>query len=202
MKTSVSFILDETGSMGSVKQPTVDGFNEYIRTLQNDESAKDVRFTRTRFNSEKIEVDLADIKLRDVPVLTVEDYQPDAMTPLYDAIGATIVALERQLVGRKKRRVLVVIQTDGQENFSKEWTQEKIFAKIQEKKGDDWTFVFLGADQDAWLAGQQLGLDEGNVLGYDGAKTSETFSRVASATTGYLGSKRSMTKSFFEDADK
>ena len=34
-KTIVSFLLDETGSMYSVRDKTVSGFNEYVATLKN-----------------------------------------------------------------------------------------------------------------------------------------------------------------------
>ncbi len=42
----VSFVLDESGSMQSVKSATLDGFNEYLATLQREAVAT---FTLTAF---------------------------------------------------------------------------------------------------------------------------------------------------------
>ena len=59
----VSFVLDETGLMQSVKKETISGFNEYIQPLKDEKSAGDIRFTLTKFNSGKIEVVHDSIKL-------------------------------------------------------------------------------------------------------------------------------------------
>jgi Mg-chelatase subunit ChlD len=195
-KTLVSFVLDETGSMQNVKQATIAGFNEYVGTLR--ENGKGVRFTLTQFNSDKVKVMLNNVKMRDVPDLTDETYQPSSLTPLYDAIGQTIRSAEEATDG-KKRNVLVVIQTDGHENDSREFTRQSIFNLIQEKKKAGWTFVFLGADQDAWEVGQQLGLDRGNVSSYDSAETAKTFTRVATATMSYVSRGGKQTDDFWED---
>jgi hypothetical protein len=90
----ISFILDETGSMLSIKGQTIAGFNEYLANLQAGNETKKARFTLTKFNSQKVEVVNDDVKLIDVKPLTSETYTPDHMTPLYDAIGRTIAALE------------------------------------------------------------------------------------------------------------
>ena len=76
-KTLVSLLLDETGSMQVVKGATISGFNEYIETLKNGDGAEDMRFTMTRFNSEKIETPYDAVDLPDVAELTEETYLPD-----------------------------------------------------------------------------------------------------------------------------
>lgn len=197
-KMFVSFILDETGSMLSVKGQTISGFNEYVETLQREENAGRIRFALTKFNSEKIEVVHDGVKLAEVEALTGDSYRPNYVTPLYDAIGTTIRALETRLEG-KKRNVLVVIQTDGQENDSKEFTLRGIFDLISDKKAAGWTFVFLGADQDAWVAGHVLGIEKGNVMSYAGEQTVGTFKKTARATTRYTQSGGTQTAKFFGD---
>ena len=42
-KTIVSFLLDETGSMDSVRDKTVSGFNEYVATLRTNETPTRLR---------------------------------------------------------------------------------------------------------------------------------------------------------------
>jgi hypothetical protein len=200
-KMYVSFILDETGSMQGVKEQTISGFNEYVDTLKGDEKAKKIRFTLTKFNSNKVEIVCKGVKIDEVEHLNSETYRPDALTPLYDAIGRTIRSLERTLDG-KKSKALVVIQTDGQENHSKEFTQQGIFKLIDEKKKLGWTFAYLGADQDAWQASQRMGIAKGNTKSYASAQTKSAFKDVAYSTSDYLRERGVQTDKFFKPEEK
>lgn len=197
-KLHVSFILDETGSMMSVKGQTISGFNEYLDTLKSEKNSGNIRFTLTQFNSDKVQVVCDGVKLAKVKPLNDESYRPLAMTPLYDAIGRTIRALEKKLDSKKKPKALVVIQTDGQENCSKEFSRQDIHDLIDEKKKAGWTFAFIGADQDAWLAGQTIGISKGNVMSYDSKQTRKAFSTVAAASVAYSRSDGIQTDCFFE----
>jgi len=200
-KILVSFVLDETGSMQSVKQETISGFNEYIQTLKDEKNAGNIRFTLTKFNSGKIEVVHDSVNLDKVMPLSDESYRPDKMTPLYDAIGKTIRSLEDKIIG-KKSKALVVIQTDGNENHSKEFKRDSIFNLIDEKKKAGWTFAFLGADQDAWLAGQVLGIPKGNTMSYASDETKYAFRSVARASADYSSSGGIQTDAFFSEQDE
>ena len=53
-KTIVSFLLDETGSMDSVRDKTVSGFNEYVATLKDTEPPTLLRLMT--FNTEGFNV--------------------------------------------------------------------------------------------------------------------------------------------------
>lgn len=192
-KILVSFILDETGSMQSVKGATISGFNEYVETLEREDGADNIRFTLTKFNSEKIELVHNSVKLGEVVLLNEDSYQPDNLTPLYDVIGKTVNA-----IADDGCNVLLVIQTDGQENHSKEFTHQDIHALIAEKKKAGWTFVFLGADQDAWAVGMQLGLDRGNVMDYDSQETQAMFRGLSASTICYANAGGKQTASFFD----
>lgn len=167
-KLLVSFILDQTGSMGVCRDATIDGFNEYIATLAS--KADEVLFGLTLFNSEAVDVRCVDTPVGDVPKLTVDTYRPDSTTPLYDAIGRTVRAVEAQVAAMEDKPggVLVVIMTDGLENASREYTQNAIFQLIKAKEAEGWTFAYLGANQDAWVTGATMGISQGNTMGYDG----------------------------------
>lgn len=193
-KILVSFILDETGSMQSVKGPTISGFNEYVETLRLEDNANDIRFTLTKFNSERIELVHNSVKLNEVILLNEDSYRPNNLTPLYDVVGKTINATTDDGCN-----VLLVIQTDGQENYSKEFTRQAIHDLIAEKKKADWTFVFLGADQDAWEVGAQFGLDKGNVISYNSAETKSMFRTLSAATVSYASTGGAQTAKFFSD---
>lgn len=199
-KILVSFILDETGSMESVKQQTISGFNEYIDTLKKEKTSKNVLFTLTKFNSEAVNIVCDGIKLDDVIRLDNFNYHPNCLTPLYDAIGKTIHSLENKIKG-KKQSALVVIQTDGEENASKEFTRESIFNLIDEKKKLGWTFAFLGADQDAWVTSQSLGIAKGNTVSYTSSNTRGTIAMAASSTARYITNNGIQADDYFSNAD-
>ena len=195
-KMYVSFVLDETGSMNSVKSQTISGFNEYVNTLRKAKKAHKVRFTLTKFNSAKVETVYDGVKLDDVKELTDETYTPDMMTPLLDAIGSAIRTAEKK--AGKKDSVLIVIQTDGQENASAEYTRESIFKLREEKEKAGWTFVILGADMDAYAASAIFGISAGNTVSYASANTAKTFRSVADASLGFLDSGAKGTDTFFD----
>lgn len=195
----VSIVLDETGSMSSRIPETISGFNEYVGDLKK--LKVPVSVTLTKFNSKKVEVVYADKLIKDVPELNNDTYRPDELTPLYDAVGKTITEIDKKKLGKKT--VLVVIMTDGQENASKEYNQKKIFDLISEKqKKDGWTFVFMGADQDAWKAGQSIGVLYANTLSFDGNNVKGAMKAAARATMSYAQSSAraggTMHKSFFK----
>jgi hypothetical protein len=199
----VSIVLDETGSMSSRISETISGFNEYVGDLKK--LKVPVSVTLTKFNSKKVEVVYADKPLKDVPELNKDTYQPNELTPLYDAVGKTITEIDKKKLGKKT--VLVVIMTDGAENASKEYNQKKIFDLISEKqKKEGWTFVFMGADQDAWLAGQAIGILYANTLSFDGNNVKGAMKTAARATMSYAQSSARAGgmshKSFFNQKKK
>jgi hypothetical protein len=200
----INFVLDQTGSMMSVKDETIIGFNEYVKTIK--ESDESVLFSLTLFNSKEIEERYVAVPVSDVEELTKANYLPNHWTPLYDAIAHSVNAIEDRKAddpGKKdKASVLCVIMTDGLENASKEYNRKDIFDLIKQKEEEDWTFVYLGANQDAWAVGQQMGMSKGNVQSYNQAQTRATFGGAAAASSAYLSNDATPTKSFWKDAEE
>ncbi len=203
----VGFILDETASMGAVVDETISGFNEYLDTLQAQSEKEDlpIALSLTKFNAEKIKT-LPFERLGKVARLNRKNYVPTANTPLYDAVGQTIRSFESALsllgANTNDLRILFVIQTDGEENFSREWTKEKIQKLIKDKEKDGWQFAFLAADQDAWLAGHGMGMaSPGNTMSYDSAFTKDAFHNAALSTVAYASSGSRKTETFWDKDD-
>jgi hypothetical protein len=188
----VSFILDETGSMEVCKSATMSGFNEYIQSLKKQ---KGVKMTLTKFNSNKVEVVYTAKPIAEVPELTEATYQPIDCTPLYDAVGKTITAVEKAAT---HGRVLIAIQTDGLENASKEYTQQQIQDMIKAKEALGWTFAYLGAGKDAWAAGIQMGIAKGNITNFDPNNPKASFNNLSNATLCYCASSGRQTHTFFK----
>jgi hypothetical protein len=178
----ISYILDETGSMDIVREETISGFNEYKNTLKRTLKEK-VNFFLTKFNAQTITLVHSGVSLAEVSDLDLKTYTPNYGTPLYDAIGKTILEVEK-LATKKKDKILIVIQTDGQENSSKEFSRDQIKKMIEDRKSKKWEFVFLGADLDAATLGQSVGVAK--TVSYKGTATRSMYSNLAVQTKNYV----------------
>lgn len=176
----VSLLLDRTGSMQSVVDDTIGGYNTYIDSLK--ESGDSVRFTMTLFDSQGIDVMHRAVDVSIVPHLTRKTYRPRAMTPLYDAIIKTIEETEKET--SKDDSVLFAILTDGLENASKRYSREDVKEKINEMSSMGWSFVYLGANQDAWLVGDSIGITAN--ITYAQTQTRDTITRLGRASRSYV----------------
>jgi len=195
-KINVCLVLDETGSMESVRDQTISGYNEYLATLKKQGNTV---FTLVKFDSTKVETVHDAVPIKDVPELTMDTYVPGQMTPLYDAIGRTIKTVDTL---KGKPNVIFTILTDGYENASVEYSNTQIADMIterQDKRG--WTFAFLGANQDAWAVSQGLGMVRGNTMTYNQAKTGQVFAAAAAATVHSVNRGATYTSTLFSDAD-
>ncbi len=201
-RTLIKFVLDRTGSMSTVQDETVAGFNEYIKTLREDKNEKSMTLSLMQFDTDGIDTLYEDAKLKDVKDLTRETYQPRAMTNLYDAVGRGIRELEKKLSksrAKNKPAVIFVVMTDGQENSSTKYTQKSIFDLIKEKTGEGWVFTYLSSDADAWDASRAMGMMAANTIQYDSAQTQDAFRGAAMATTSYAHAAVTGTASLMAD---
>jgi hypothetical protein len=144
-------ILDESGSMESIKQPTINGFNEILQSIRHSakESPEITQFLNFfSFNSSGIKEIFTLAKVDEIPVLSDENYKPDNCTPLYDAIGYGLNKLRFAIEKEKDFSVLVTILTDGAENASKEYSFTTIGALIKLLSEKGWVFTYIGANHD------------------------------------------------------
>lgn len=198
--THVTFVLDETGSMESIKDDTIGGFNAYLDTLKEEKGA--VKFTLLKFDSNRVDKVCVDTPIAEVPRLTNETYQPGAMTPLIDASYKAIEATAEKVKGKKNPKVIVVIQTDGYENASTEHTREDLAALVKEKTADGWVFTFLGAGIDAFGAAANYGIAASNTMSYDRHTSKQTFAAVAESNSRFMASGNVLDAAFTKSERK
>lgn len=153
-------IIDRSGSMSSIKDSTISGINEFIKTQK--ESDKTVKITLVQFDNE-YEVLLDCVEANSVSELTDKTYVPRGMTALYDAIGRTVDSVGKRLAStpedERPEKILVVIVTDGYENASTDYVSDKIQSMIEHQRNVyNWEFIYMGANQDAILVGSSLGI--------------------------------------------
>ena len=109
--------------------------------------------------------------LQDAPIFTSENYFARGWTALYDAIGRTVNSLGVELAAMPENerpdKVLVMILTDGLENSSHKFTDKQIKDMIQHQESVyNWTFIYLGANQDSFAVGAGLGIQGVNTMNW------------------------------------
>ena len=160
-KLNAHVVLDRSGSMTQIAEGTVDSVNEYASSLK-----KGDRISLTLFDSNGVIKIRDSVKRKNYENLTVKEYAPAAMTPLYDAIGGTIHDIKKS--AKKGSRQALIIVTDGLENASLEYSLSDIkkMCEYAEKK-DKWLIIYLGANQDALKEGEKFGVNSDNSMTYN-----------------------------------
>ncbi|HLV88978.1 MAG TPA: vWA domain-containing protein [Candidatus Sulfotelmatobacter sp.] len=189
----VNVILDKSGSMCSKVDDVIGGFNLYLDELAK-EPTVDYGFSLTLFDT-VVEMRYKNVALAKVAKLDAENYLPGGNTALFDAVGNTVQTVKTD--GFDK--VITVIMTDGEENSSREWTMQGVRDLIAKKEGaGNWTFVFLGANLDAFAQGASLGVAVPNVVRYDPAHYRGVYSSLAKNTNMFSSSPQPATPDFFQ----
>jgi len=169
--THISVILDRTGSMETIRNDTIGGFNAFLIAQKGAPGLASL--TLVQFDSQDpYEIVYHFKPLAEVPELTRETFVPRANTPLLDAIGRGINDLEKSLADKteaeRPSRVVMVLITDGQENASREFRKDQIEKMIKEKQEKAaWQFVFLSADLDAIGDALASGVRAASTLAHD-----------------------------------
>jgi hypothetical protein len=181
-------ILDESGSMESIKKTIIQGFNEIVQTVKGIEKEfpdQEHFISLITFNG------LGQKLLHFIdPVSKLQQiddkrYKPDASTPLYDAMGFGFAKLKQVLADQTNYNVLVTILTDGEENASKEYSGASIKKIIEELKEKRWTFTYIGADHDVEKFAASLSIT--NTMSFDKNEEDmqQMFAKEKSARTLY-----------------
>lgn len=166
--TEILFLLDRSGSMVLMAEEAIAGFNEFLREqLAEPGQAK---MTLVLFD-DLYEVPCNAVPLPEIVALDARTYVPRGATALLDAMGRSIDELARRIEqtpeAERPEKVIVAILTDGQENASSTYRYMDIQAKVQHQtQTDKWSFLFLGANQDAIATAGQLGISRNDAASY------------------------------------
>lgn len=195
----IVFILDESGSMGSIWDSTIDAVNEYFNAQKLEEGKTWV--TLVKFDTEFRPL-YSFTPLERIKPLNRETYCPRGMTALHDAIGKTI----HEHKNRKNIKTVFVVMTDGGENSSKEYNLHTVKSLVENQKKAGWDFVFLGANIDSYGIGGSYGFNttvnwKATDLGVQNMTRATSFYTTAYRTTG-VAMASSELQNLVDDEDK
>ena len=194
--THLIFLLDKSGSMGinNIIDDARGGVNAYLKK-QKEKNLGKATASIYLFDDTFEEI-YSVIDLDEAKELTSDEWYPQGMTRLYDALGKTINQEKKMIKNLKKKdrpdKVLFVITTDGNENDSREYNGTQIKDLIKNQEEDGWKFIYTAAGQDAFRAGTTIGISGGNTFSFSNTSSGYNDYSVTldAATTNYRSMSR------------
>lgn len=188
--TLVNILLDRSGSMSVIRDDMIGGLNSLIEEQKKVPGV--ARYTLLQFDTpnaapvgmvprglyanaateEFPQTVYEDVPEDKVPPLTKETFVPRGGTALYDAACLSVDKLGQKLARMKEEdrpsKVLFIIITDGMDNQSRMFTKEDLKKRVErQEKVYNWSFEYLGANQDAVTVGEGIGLRAASCVSYD-----------------------------------
>jgi hypothetical protein len=177
-------ILDRSGSMQTGQKDHEGGLRSFVEDQKGLDG--EVWFTMAQFDTQ----DPCEILFDRVPIRDVDTAKivliPRGGTPLHDAVGRAISHLEAKTNGNQ---TIVMVITDGEENSSKEWTKARVKERVAALEAKGWTFLFLGANIDAFHEGGQIGVAVATTANYSD-KTPGSINAMYGTLSNKLGAVR------------
>lgn len=191
-QTLVSFLLDRSGSMDDGIDVTIESFNGYVDGLRAEREAE-ILFNLVTFSTTSVDRVCSGVPVAAAPRLSRHNYRPTGGTPLIDAAVKMIHAVDKQVAERPDAKVVVVIQTDGEENASREFKTADLHDLIKARTAAGWQFIFMGADIDAYDMAAQYGISQDATISYgklDLAASGATMRATATNTADFSAGRR------------
>lgn len=186
--------------MESIEDDTRGGFNIFLKEQQEEEGTATV--TLYNFNT-TVDLVYRARSIEEAPKLDTDNYSPSGRTALHDAITRAVEETGDRIEGLgphdRPDNVIVVVLTDGKENAS-ETSQETVRQRVEQRREeDDWEFLFIGANQDAALTAEKVGMAKDSSL--DMAHSGEGTRAAYSSTSERISQARreGRTGGFGED---
>lgn len=209
MVTLINYVLDQSGSMSTVKSSVISGFNEYLSTLRTKKNEQ-ILFSLTLFDSngaDKIRLvkPFVATDVMNVQPLSADTYRPMGGTPLYDALDQACQDVDDviNVRGLKVNRVLTVVHTDGQENASKINNRASIKQLVQQKERTGfWSFAYIGAAESTWADAHGIGITRQNTIAYQPQDTRGIFASLGNSTMAYAASSNLQSHTVFSGGQK
>lgn len=187
MKTEIIAIIDRSGSMATIAKDAIGGFNTFLADQKT--VPGEARMTLALFD-DRFEYVYAGAPLAQAAELTDKTFVPRGGTALLDAIGRTLNEQGARINGEGwAEKVIVCILTDGGENQSREYRQDQIKSMVKHAEEHGWSFVFMAANQDAFVAASGYGISAAHTAGFmaSAAGTQGAYTLMGTTTRNLRG---------------
>ena len=159
--TEIVCIIDRSGSMDSIKEDAIGGFNSFLAEQKKDPG--EAIMTVALFDHEYILLQNG-TPIQQVPPLNESTYVPRGATALLDAIGNTVTALNV----RNPKKAIIMILTDGQENASTKYQKQQIKDMIDASENKGWFVAYISANMDAIADARSVGIGMAQTMRFSG----------------------------------
>ena len=193
--TEIVAILDRSGSMEHLTNDTIGGFNSFLK--EQIEIPGEAILTTVLFNDSYMLLHDRE-NINRIKPITRKEYIAQGSTALLDAMGKTINDIGLKLLNTVENerpcKVIFFIITDGEENASVEFTNEKIKEMVELQKNTyGWEFIFLGANIDSFSTASALGISANRSFDYEADEEGVVSVQMAmSAAVGNLRRHRNV----------
>jgi len=189
MKKGLSYIAlvcDRSGSMSSIRSDAEGGVRNFIKEQKDVPGEAILRLVDFDAPSG---IGVGEkwynvVYHGDIQKAPEYELKPRGNTALLDAVGRCITEVGEELAAKpedeRPEHVYFVIQTDGQENSSKDWRLDKLKEKIEEQTNQwHWQFVFLGMGPDTFAQGHMMGIQNVTRSADSGAAYTSTYGNTS-----------------------
>lgn len=209
-------ILDCSGSMQPLREAAIQGYNETLEVIRAAQEQYGIEqqhlVSLTLFNMDVTKVFDCDT-IQNMPNLLAENYMPESVTAMWDAIGISLSELQQRLDSLDHATAVVTIISDGLENASHRYTLDQVVSQIDGLKENGVMFVFMGTNQNVAQTAAQLHIDAYRTFEYtaDGMKeawesgikaSAEYYDRIAQYNKDTRGMSKEERNAYFRDRNK
>ena len=209
--TYYQLILDKSGSMFNIIEQTIEGVNQQIMRIKEVAGRypeQGIYTSLALFNHEFSQV-WNRIPSAQLQEISFSDYRPSGTTALLDAIGFSIIDMQRNIgeaIEHEEASAVVVIFTDGYENASRAFTHSQVSSMIADLESTGkWTFSYIGATLDAVEIAKNLNIKKENAMHFSVNNTRMIFDKLDSAFENYIRNKSDnnlMNSNYFKEFDE
>jgi hypothetical protein len=198
---AICLLVDRSGSMRAIQKVAEDGINEFISGQAAQTGKRTIRLAHF---DDQYQTVFPSQAAQDCPRYSIV---PRGMTALCDAMGKAINEFGAELAAipedERPGAVIFAIMTDGAENSSREFTADAIKGMVAQQESDyNWQFMYLGANQDAVLTAQTIGINPNHAITYT-ASSAGTRSVLDSMNRGVaMAAAPTMDWAGFDDDDR
>jgi uncharacterized protein YegL len=187
--------------MDAIKNEAIGHFNEHLQQIKDSAKNQEVKVGVVTFNNPQADKVLYwDTDIATIEEITKDNYIPNGVTALHDAIGVHVGEIKRQVEAklvsddpnRTNRAGMVVIITDGYENASMEYKPYQVRQLMKSLEDHPkWTVVYLGANQNIFEVADSLGIKVNSSRPYEPTKAGLAAASVVTRNSyaGYFDSR-------------